>query len=248
MFIIGFFDKYYTENGVILVAQTKVKTEQLEQLLAQHIGDLETSTQGTAKVKTSVLAATVETIATAGTQTIDGTPVGVGDRVLVKDQSTASENGIYIVASGSWTRATDSDTATRFGSGTQVFVETGTDNGGQLWIHTTPSPIVLDTTSLTFARSSGTTEFSGWNTYSLDTNYLAATDLIVYATIYRVDNTVQTLTGYTDATATPTTIRQRQGSREGSYGSISMAVKAGDYWRVTQTGAGTVSELYYIAK
>ena len=231
------------------MAQSKVKTEQLEQLLAQHIGDLEASTQSTAKVKTSVLAATVGTIATAGTQTIDGIALNIDDRVLVKDQSTASENGIYIVASGSWTRATDSDTSLSFGSGTQVFVETGTVNGGILWLHTTPSPIVIDTTALTFAQSGvGTGGYTGWNAYSLATNYLAATDLIVYATIYRVDNTVQTLTAYSDSSATPTTIRQQQSSREGSYGSISMAVKAGDYWRVSQTGAGTISALYYIAK
>lgn len=159
------------------MAQSKVKTEQLEQLLAQHIGDLESSTQGTAKVKSSVLAATVGTIATAGTQTIDGTSVGIGDRVLVKDQSTASENGIYVVASGSWTRAPDSDTSTRFGSGTQVFVETGTVNGGILWLHTTPSPIVIDTTALTFAQSGAGTS-SGIVIQDEGTEILAAATTI----------------------------------------------------------------------
>jgi hypothetical protein len=59
--------------------------------------------------KASVVVATTANITLSGTQTIDGVAVSVGDRVLVKDQSTASQNGIYLCASSTWTRTTDAD-------------------------------------------------------------------------------------------------------------------------------------------
>ena len=59
--------------------------------------------------KTSVRVATTANITLSGAQTIDGISVIAGDRVLVKNQTTTSENGIYVVASGAWDRATDFD-------------------------------------------------------------------------------------------------------------------------------------------
>jgi hypothetical protein len=56
----------------------------------------------------------------------------VGDRVLVKNQGTVSQNGIYIVASGSWTRAADADTADEIAGGT-VNVDQGSTNFGELF-------------------------------------------------------------------------------------------------------------------
>ena len=57
-------------------------------------------------------AATTANISLSGIQTIDGIGLIAGDRVLVKDQTTATQNGIYTVASSSWTRPFDSDTGT----------------------------------------------------------------------------------------------------------------------------------------
>ena len=82
--------------------------------------------------KAPVRAATTANITLSGTQTIDGVALVAGDRVLVKNQSTASGNGIYLVASGSWTRSTDFDTAAEM-LGAAVFVSEGatqeTSNG-----------------------------------------------------------------------------------------------------------------------
>jgi len=82
--------------------------------------------------KKSVRVATTGSITLSGTQTIDGVSVVVGDRVLVKNQGTASQNGIYIVASGSWTRAADADTADEIAGGT-VNVDQGSTNFGELF-------------------------------------------------------------------------------------------------------------------
>ncbi|WP_429139262.1 glycine-rich domain-containing protein [Aeromonas veronii] len=100
--------------------------------------------------KQSVRAATVANITLSGAQTIDGVTLTVGDRVLVKDQTTAAQNGIYLVAAQSWTRATDADNGTKLSSGARVAVEDGTVNAGKVWYLATTGIISLGTTSLLF--------------------------------------------------------------------------------------------------
>jgi len=108
-------------------------------------------------VKDSVRAATTGNITLTNTQTVDGVALAVGNRVLVKNQDTASENGIYVVASGAWTRATDADNspAGEVTSGMFAFVEQGTVNADSGWVLTTDGAITLDTTALTFVQFSG---------------------------------------------------------------------------------------------
>ena len=110
-------------------------------------------------VKGSVKAATTENITLSGTQTIDGVALIAGDRCLVKDQSTASQNGIYVVASGSWTRAADLDVWTEF-PGAFTFVEQGTTLADTGWVCTANAGGTLGATNVTF------TQFSGAGTYT----------------------------------------------------------------------------------
>lgn len=107
--------------------------------------------------KQSVQAATNGNITLSGTQTIDGVAVEAGNRVLVKDQTDASENGIYVAAAGAWARSEDADGNPNgeVTSGMYTFVEQGTANAGQGYVLITPDPIVLDTTDLTFSQFSG---------------------------------------------------------------------------------------------
>lgn len=106
-------------------------------------------------VKQSVRAATTANITLSGTQTIDGVAVIAGDRVLVKNQTTASENGIYVVAAGAWTRSADADTSSEVTPGMFTFVEEGTTNADSGWVLTTNGPITLGTTALSFTQFSG---------------------------------------------------------------------------------------------
>jgi hypothetical protein len=99
----------------------------------------------------TVRAATTANITLSGTQTVDGVALIVGDRCLVKNQSTASANGVYVVASGSWTRATDFDESVEARPMVPIGVSEGTANGNRIFILTTDLPITLGTTSLTFA-------------------------------------------------------------------------------------------------
>jgi hypothetical protein len=105
-------------------------------------------------VKGSVRAATTGNITLSGTQTIDGVAVIANDRVLVKDQSTQANNGIYVVAAGSWTRATDMDVWTEFPSAF-VFVEEGTVNDNTGWVCTVAQGGTLGSTAVTFEQFSG---------------------------------------------------------------------------------------------
>ncbi|MEO7398393.1 MAG: hypothetical protein ABIW84_07505 [Ilumatobacteraceae bacterium] len=108
-----------------------------------------------APVKESVRVATTAniTIATAlnNGDTLDGITLATDDRVLVKDQSTGSQNGIYIVAA-SPVRAYDQSTDDP-AFGFLVYVREGTVGGGKIFRNTNIATPTIDTTSLTFAES-----------------------------------------------------------------------------------------------
>jgi hypothetical protein len=103
--------------------------------------------------KASVKVATTANITLSGTQTIDGIAVVAGDRVLVKDQTTGSQNGIYVAAAGAWSRATDMDAAIEF-PGSFCFVEQGTANQDSAWVCTNDA-VTLGTTAITFVKFAG---------------------------------------------------------------------------------------------
>jgi hypothetical protein len=119
-------------------------------------------------VKASVRAATTAPITLSSAlengDTLDGVTLATGDRVLVKNQSTASENGIYVVkASGAPDRALDANSDADITAGMFTFVEQGTTNGDTGWVLTTNGPITLGTTSLVFTQFSGTGTYSASN-------------------------------------------------------------------------------------
>lgn len=102
-------------------------------------------------VKKSVRCATTANITLSATQTIDGIAVVAGDRVLVKDQTTASQNGIYVVAAGAWARSADADTISEL-AGACVNVDSGTVNGGFRFDTDLKVTDTLGTTSVVWAR------------------------------------------------------------------------------------------------
>lgn len=106
--------------------------------------------------KESVVAATDANIdlATGGLLTIDTIALQDGDRVLVKSQTNAAENGIYIAASGAWTRAEDHNSTDNISEGNFVFVEEGPTFAGSGWVMSAPSDITLGTTDLTWTQFS----------------------------------------------------------------------------------------------
>ncbi len=73
-----------------------------------------------------------------------------GNRILVKNQTAAAANGIYVAASGAWVRATDADTSADVMPGMIVTVEDGSTLADTMWELTTNGPITLGATGLTF--------------------------------------------------------------------------------------------------
>lgn len=102
--------------------------------------------------KQSVRVATTANISLSGVQTIDGIAVNSGDRVLVKNQTDATTNGIYTANGSTWSRASDANEPGEVTTGLVVYVEEGALQGKSRWQVTTPAPLVLGTTGLTFGN------------------------------------------------------------------------------------------------
>lgn len=120
--------------------------------------------------KNSVRAATVANITLEDEQTIDDVVLVEGDRVLVKDQSDAEDNGIYIVVdSGPWTRSADAATSSELKAGTFVFVEEGTTFADTSWIVVTDNPIVVGTDPIEWTQyaAAGETSLTGSDVISV---------------------------------------------------------------------------------
>lgn len=149
-------------------------------------------------VKASVVAATTANITLSGTQTIDGIALVAGDRVLVKNQSTASANGIYAVSAGAWSRTNDADAWAELVSAF-VFVEKGTVNGDTGWVCTVDAGGTLGSTAVTFSQ------FSGSGTYT------AGTGLTLNGTQFSITNTAVTAGSYGGASKTLTATVNAQG-------------------------------------
>ena len=111
-------------------------------------------------VKNSVRVATTAngtlSSAFANNSTVDGVTLATGDRILLKDQSTGSENGIYTVnSSGAPTRATDFDADSEVTGGTFFFVEEGTVNADNGFVMTNDGTVTVGSTALVFTQFSG---------------------------------------------------------------------------------------------
>lgn len=100
-------------------------------------------------VKGPCFVATTANIALTGLQTIDGVAVTAEKRVLVKDQTTQSENGIWVADTGPWRRAKDFNRTTDVVKGTTVFVSGGAA-GQRSYALNTDDPVVIGTSAIQF--------------------------------------------------------------------------------------------------
>ena len=95
----------------------------------------------------------------ANGQTVDGVYLATGNRILIKNQSTGTENGIYVVTAGAPTRATDADAVGELDGAFVVSME-GTANADKAWICSTNPPITPGTTATTWAYFGAGTAYS----------------------------------------------------------------------------------------
>lgn len=145
--------------------------------------------------------------------TIDGISLVTGDRILLKDQSTASENGVYTVnVSGAPTRATDFNTSAKAILGSKFYVEEGTSNEKSTFYLTAPTTaITLDTSNLTFEEvSAGAATSAGTYTPTI-TNVSNITSATLVGAMYSRVGDIVTLSISIDvdpaSTSTSTSVR-----------------------------------------
>ena len=152
--------------------------------------------------KDSVRVASTANVTVSGPgAAIDGITLSSGDRVLLKNQSTASENGIYVFngAASALTRATDADSSTEVTSGMFVFVEEGTVNADQGFVLTTDGTITVGSTSLSFTQFSGAGQIVAGDAMTKTGNQLDVNDdnitLEVNSDALRIKGITQTAVG-----------------------------------------------------
>ncbi len=141
-----FFGKYY-KYGFFEMALTRPKYSQI------YDSDYKNSCR---------VATTGDVTLTGGApNSVDGISLALYDRILVRSQSTSSQNGIYFVttlgtgSNGTWTRALDANDGTRLTSGTTVNVEEGLTLGGKMYRMTTPNPITIGSSAIAWTDVSG---------------------------------------------------------------------------------------------
>lgn len=100
--------------------------------------------------KQSVRVGTTANIALTGLQTIDGVVLIAGDRVLVKNQAAAKDNGLYAASAGAWVRTADADGNVEVTSALLVSVEQGATQADTRWQLVTDGVIILGMTALIF--------------------------------------------------------------------------------------------------
>ena len=130
--------------------------------------------------KASCVAATTADITLSGAQTIDGVSVIAGNRVLVKNQTLSQNNGIYLCASGAWTRTTDADTWDELTSAF-TFIEQGTVNGDCGFVCTANAGGTLGTTSLPWSQFSGAGTFTAGTGLTLTGSVFSLTSPVAVA-------------------------------------------------------------------
>jgi hypothetical protein len=168
--------------------------------------------------KQPVRAATTANITLSGAQTIDTVSVVAGDRVLVKDQSTQANNGIYIVGTP-WTRSPDADIWDELVSA-MVFVESGGQAGAAFYCPVQPGG-TLGVTAIT------------WSNFSVAGTYFAGTGLSLAANTFSITNTGVSAATYGSASTVPTIIVNAQGQIT-SASNTSIAIAA------SQVTSGTI--------
>lgn len=102
-------------------------------------------------VKPPCRAATTANVTLSGLQTIDGVALASGDRVLVKNQTSSVDNGIYVASTSTWQRAKDFDGSLDAVNGTQLLVTSGSTNSGN-WRVSATDPVTIQSSAITFSR------------------------------------------------------------------------------------------------
>lgn len=150
--------------GTATIATSAVRLDQMNTAIAAAIA-------GQTSIKNPVRAYAATNITLSGTQTVDGVTLVAGDRVLVGNQTTATQNNIYVVGSGAWTIPTDAATTGEWLEGTEVLVTEGTVYNGSIFSQTTAGTPIIGTNALAFTQRNKINTYTADNQTTLLTGY-----------------------------------------------------------------------------
>lgn len=184
--------------------------------------------------KASCRAATTANITLSGAQTIDGVAVIAGERVLVKNQSSAAENGIYVAAASTWSRAADANTWDELVAA-YTFIENGTDNGSNGYICTIAPGGTLGTTPVTWAQFSGAGQITAGTGMSKTGNTLNVNTASSARIVVGADDIDLATTGVTASTYKSVTVDAYGRVTGGTNPTTLAGFGIGDAYTQTQT-------------
>lgn len=231
---------------------------------AVTLGQLQASNAGLS-VKESVRVATttnVATLAGGAPNTVDGVSLALNDRILVKNQSTGSQNGLYKVttvgtgSNGTWARTTDFDGAGDVPSaGTVfVFVSEGSVAADTGWVLTTNAPYTIGSTSLAWTQFSSATTLTAGNGISISSGIISVVGTtnrisvgvggVDISTSYAGQASIDTLGTVTTGTWSATTIALNKGgtgqtTKAAAFDALSPMTTLGDTIAGGASGTGT---------
>ena len=202
------------------------------------------------KQSVRVASTTAGTLASsfANGSVVDGVTLATGDRILIKDQATGSENGIYTVnATGAPTRATDADASADVTAGLTVFISEGTTQGNSAWSVTNDAAITLGTTALVFTQVAGGSLYvagaglvlsgSTFNVVAADTSLTVNADSLQ---VRLADASLEVSSGLRVKTGTAGQVYIANGS-----GVLTPTTLSGDITAVSSSGAVTVASTLF---
>lgn len=231
----GTFTNIITTTGTISTGPTNATDIANKQYVDQIAAGL--------SVKAPVLYTTLGniTLSGLGIQTNGDWPIAIptGSRILVKNQATAADNGIYIASASAWSRAADMSTWAQV-PGAFCFVQQGTalaDNG---YVCTSDPGGTLGVTAITWVQFNGIT------------NYTAGTGLSLVGNVFSITNTGVTANSYGSASSVPTYTVNAQGqltlassvpiaiaASQITSGTIASSLISGSYTGITEVGTLT---------
>jgi hypothetical protein len=181
---------------------------------------------------------TTVNISLTGLQTIDGYTTLSGDRVLVKNQSTSSQNGIYIASASAWTRAVDMDVWSEVPGAYTVVLNGGQANTG--WVCTASQTGTIGVTAMPWVQFTGTGTYYAGTGLTLSSNTFSITNTGVSANTY--GSASQTVTFVINAQGQITSATSQNiaiAATQITSGTIDSARISGSYTGIT--GVGTLT-------
>ena len=144
---------------------------------------VDATAQGLQLLQPATVATTTNLASLSGLLTIDGVTVTAGQRVLVKNQTSAQFNGVYVAASGAWSRSTDTDTYAEL-QNIYLFVTSGSTNAGTAWGTTNHGTGTIDVTPINWVQIQNTAIYTAGTGLTLSSNQFSITNTAVTAASY----------------------------------------------------------------